>query len=55
MLRGGDLLPVSECVEDCMDDIVEEDDSETDLLLWMSVTWSDRSSNLLLRYLQHFS
>lgn len=42
---------VSECVEDCMDDTVEEDDSETDLLLWISVTWSDRSSSLLLRYL----
>ena len=44
--------PVSE-LEDCMDERDEEDDSEMDLLLWMSTpTSSDRSSRRRLRYLQ---
>ena len=43
--------PVSE-VEDPMDDIVDVDDSDIDLLLWISSTWSERSSNLRRRYLK---
>ena len=35
-----------------MDDIVDVDDSDIDLLLWMSSIWSERSANLRWRYLK---
>jgi hypothetical protein len=49
--RNVEFSPVSE-FED-MDDIVDVDDSDIDLLLWISSTWSERSSNLRRRYLKY--